>query len=149
MLKHRILLEFRVVCFIGVLVLITVQVTACSPTAPAEMPYFTVVKEPVNDLLWSPAQGRLVLEGNYICLYSLQISSFKPLIIWNCGYSLKIQGNQILIIDSQGLTVASIGDKIKGNCVLFLREYAETLIGQKLPDDCPEYFLFLHSLVKD
>jgi hypothetical protein len=105
-------------------------------------PFFAVKKEADPNYIYfdALAEGKLVLDNNNLRLKPSwgkgDVWSKGELLIWPYGYSLRIEGKEIQIIDNYGHLVARVGDKIKVGGGEVPAEIVEKYIGQQLPDDC-------------
>ncbi len=74
-------------------------------------PYFPVIKNEPQGYFLADLNGTLVLEDGYLRVSS-SYSDTTELIIWPYGYSLKVEGDDIRIIDGVGQIVAHGVDNI-------------------------------------
>ncbi len=128
-----------------VLVIVPIMWTSChdnSFTTTPPAPFFAVKKEADPNYIYfdALAEGKLVLDNNNLRLKPSwgkgDVWSKGELLIWPYGYSLRIEGKEIQIIDNYGHLVARVGDKIKVGGGEVPAEIVEKYIGQQLPDDC-------------
>jgi hypothetical protein len=103
---------------------------SCNSTVKTQSPpYFPVQKEAPQAYLLALLPGELVLDNGY-----LRVNG--ELIIWPYGYSVKIEGKNIYIIDEKGRQVCKVGDMVKIGGGQIPAYYIEEIIGQPLPPDC-------------
>jgi hypothetical protein len=131
----------RVVLFIlSFLLAVPLMLVAChGKTQPP--PYFQVQKEPAEEIHLMLIQGELVLDNNGY----LRVSG--GLILWPYGYSLKIEGKEVWIIDDKGQAVARVGDRVKmggGE----IPKWAEEKIGSPLPEGAEGPYLLVGPVEK-
>jgi hypothetical protein len=131
---------YLIICIINSIIL-----SGCSTsTGEADVstpPYFPVQMEKFSHGIYPQArmQGKLIIENNYFKVHH----DFEPdgnevgtfLIIWPFGYSLKIQNNQIQILNSSHI-MASVGDHVFSGGGIVNRDISEKYLGQSLPADC-------------
>ena len=117
-----------------------------STNISSSTPYFPVQK-PGIDGMTALMEGRLELENGY-----LRVD--KYLLIWPHGFSLRTEGEEILIIDGNGQVVARVGDKITlgGGEVSIPEEEAKEFIeksitGKPLPDNCTGPYCIVSEVV--
>ena len=137
----------RLILVVGMLVFIPVFIIGCnsagkiqpetSSKIPPE-PYFPTQKEAAKAYMATLLQGGTLIIDNagYIRIGTpgLTTSSANgPLIIWPYGYSFKTEGTNILIINDEGQTVASVGDKLDIGGGFVDASVVEVLIGHTLP----------------
>ena len=134
-----------VAALVCVLVIVPIMSTSChdnSFTTTPPAPFFPVQKEPDPSNIYPEAlaEGKLVLDNSYLRLKPSwgkgDVWGKGELLIWRYGYSLRIEGKEIQIIDNDGQLVARVGDKIKVGGGEVPVEIVEKYIGQQLPDDC-------------
>jgi hypothetical protein len=112
------------------LILVSLALSACLSSSPASVTYFPIQKEVELIVLQSILPGELVLDdANY-----LRVDN--NLIIWPYGYSLKIEGKDIWIIDDKNQPAVMVGDWVKIGGGFVLASFAEEKIGHPLPVDC-------------
>jgi hypothetical protein len=106
-----------------------------SASIPIQTPaYFPVQKEPADVIMLLLVRGELILDNGYLRVSGK--SGYKgDLIIWPYGYSWKIEGKEIWIIDDKGQAVARVGDWVKMGGGEIPKYWAEEKIGSPLPED--------------
>lgn len=128
------------------LVIVPIMLISCydnSSNTAWPTPFFAVKKEAPNFNTYPTAlfEGKLVLDNNCLRLKpSWDTGESKGSFpVWPYGYSLRIVGKQIQVIDKSkdSYIVAIVGDKIKVGGGEVSAEFVEDYIGQQLPDDCP------------
>ena len=135
----------EIVCILVVVPIMSISCHGNSFTQP--VPFFPVEKEPDSSYIYPSAlsEGKLVLYKN-----SLRLKHFwgtSDLLIWPYGYSLRIEGKELQVIDNYGQLVGRLGDKIKVGGGEVPSEIIEKYIGQELPDDCEgPYWLVSHII---
>jgi hypothetical protein len=141
-----------------VCVLVTVLITSTSchdnsfTTAPTA-PYFPVQKEPDPSYIYPAAlaEGKLVLDNSNLRLKPSwgkgDVWSKGELLVWPYGYSLRINGKQIQIIDNDGQLVARVGDKIKVGGGEVPAEIVEIYTGKRPPDECPGPYWLVSEVI--
>jgi hypothetical protein len=103
-----------------------------SASIPIQTPaYFPVQKEPAEIIHPLLMQGELVLDSNG---YLRVGGESGGLIIWPYGYSWKIEGKEIWIIDDRGQSVARVGDWVKMGGSGIPKYWAEGQIGSPLQE---------------
>jgi len=113
-----------------ILVLFLGSCTSEPPDTPQPEPYFPVQKEVPKTFLLALLPGRLVIDdAGY-----LRVND--TLVIWPHGYSLKIDGNDIWVIDDTGQACAKVGDWVKIGGGVIPGYVVEEKIGQPLPAGC-------------
>jgi len=113
--------------------------------------YFPVQKAGMNTMEALLEGVRLELDDNGC----LRVKYFDDnyLLIWPHGFSMRIKGEEIQVIDDSGQVVACVGDKINVGGGEFpgekAREYIEeSIVEQPLPDDCPGPYWIVGETVK-
>ncbi len=119
---------------ITVLVTLLIMLLLASVSCNAgdeDSPFFPVQKTGL-DQMEALMKGVLVLDNGYLRVESIY-SDDSYLLIWPYGFSRRTEGEEILIINGDGKTVAHVGDMIQvgGGEDGATKDY----IGQKLPDD--------------
>lgn len=124
----------RLIQLAGILVVIPILAVGCTgnPVAkPRPEPYFPVQKEVPKTVHLALLPGTLVMDENGY----LSVQPANALVIWPYGYSFKIEGEDIWVIDSKGRPFVRVGDEIRdelgGGYVP--RYVAEDRMGQPLP----------------
>ena len=97
--------------------------------APRPPAYFLVQKEPADVIMLVLLPGELKMDDNGY----LRVGG--ELIIWPYGFSWKIEGKEIWIIDDRGQSVARVGDWVKMGGGEIPKYWAEENIGSPLPED--------------
>jgi|WetSurMetagenome_2_1015567.scaffolds.fasta_scaffold68074_1 hypothetical protein len=105
-------------------------------------PYFPVQKEAAKTMMAALLPGELVLNNGY-----LYVSG--NLIIWPYGYSLKIDGKDMFIIDDKGSQIARVGDQVKIGGGEIPASSVEEIIGQPLPPDFNGTYWLAGDIVRD
>jgi hypothetical protein len=144
--------KIKAIISVVLCILLTVPIilVSCnnSPTSSSP-PFFPVLKEPnpINfDLL---AVGRLSLEDNCLRLKPLALFGESLLLIWPYGYTLKIEGKKIRVVDNNGIVVASVGDKIKVGGGEISLEMVEEYIGEPLSDNCTGPYWRVSKIIEE
>ncbi len=96
--------------------------------------YFPVQKEVQTIYPDGLVKGTLVLDGDYLRI--TRPVGNGDLLVWPYGYSLRIEGNEIQIVDNDGQIVACVGDSIKLGGGQIPAQMVEEFIGKSLPYDC-------------
>jgi len=123
-----------VLALVCVLVMVPIVATGCPDNTSLPAPFFPVQESSDLDQMPALAEGKLVLDNGY-----LRLKGFfgeGELLIWPYGFSLRIEGKEIQVIDSDGQVAACVGGRIKVGGGEVPAETAEKYIGQLLPDDC-------------
>jgi len=135
---------------LGIILMIPIMLVACNENSTTSSPpFFPVLKEPQSIGLEALAVGRLSLKDNCLRLTPLFLFGEGELLIWPYGYTLKIDGKEIRVVDNNGLVVASVGDKIKVGGGEIPLEMVEKNIGESLPDNCPGPYWSVSSIVEE
>lgn len=132
-----------------VLVVVPIVAIGCHDNTPSLTPFFPVQKSGLDQML-SLAEGKLVLDNGYLRIkriLALRFIGESDLLIWPYGYSLRIEGKEIQVIDSDGQVVARVGDRIKVGGGEVPAEIVEKYIGQPLPDDCKGPYWIVSEVV--
>lgn len=127
-----------------VLVISPIMLTSCydnSSTTAQRAPFFAVKKEAPNYNAYPCAlfEGKLVLDNNNCLRLKPSCDKGNSMFpVWPYGYSLKIIGKQIQVVDKgkDNHIVAIVGDEIKLGGGEITSEIVESYIGQQLPDAC-------------
>ncbi len=84
--------------------------------------------------------GKLVDDAGYL---RINVNNdLHALIIWPYGYSLKIEGKEMWIINDKGQAVARVGDTVKLGGGFLGASDMEEIMGHALPEDVEgPYFL--------
>ena len=108
-----------------------------STSISSSSPFFPVQKAGLASME-ALLEGRLELDNGY-----LRVKYFDDnyLLIWPHGFSLRTEGEEIQVIDSNGQVFACVGDKIRvgggektgEKAKEFIEKY---IVEQPLPDDC-------------
>lgn len=98
----------------------------------------------------SVLSGELLLDND--CL-RINDGYSNYLIIWPPGFSMRTEGEEIQVIDSNGKVVARVGDNIYVSGGEFpgekAREYIEeSIVGKPLPAGCPGPYWIVGAIVK-
>lgn len=110
--------------------------TSSTTEKPHTVSYFPVQKEDPGIYMLVLLQGKLEIDENGY----LRVGG--NLILWPYGYSYKVEGDDILIIDERGNLAARVGEDIKGGG----GEIPEWVVDEKLVQPLPQkdigpYFL--------
>jgi hypothetical protein len=129
--------------FLLILAVFLVTTASCSDNSSSissDIPFFTAQK-PAREQMLAELKGELVLENG--CLRVIDENNTSWLLIWPYGFSLRVDGEELQIINDKGQVVAHVGDYIYfggGEVALpeeEAREHIEkNITGQKLPDSC-------------
>ena len=119
---------------VGMLVFIPVFAVGCTGnTNKTPEPYFPVQKEFQTIYLQSLLTGGKLASDN--AGYLRAGATKGVLIIWPYGYSLKIEGKNIWIINDKGQAVAKVGDAVELSGGFVDASDVEVIIGHALPKD--------------
>jgi len=129
-------------------VLVALLATACpnnSANTSTPAPFFPVQKSGFDQMLLQ-LQGELELDDGY-----LRVKYFDDnyLLIWPHGFSLRTEGKEIQVIDSDGQLVARVGERIKVGGGEVPAEIVEKYIGQPLPDNCTGPYWIVSEVITD
>lgn len=126
--------RMRILAILSISFMILTMVPSCNNT-PIPTPFFPSLREPLNAYPPASGEGKLILENGCLRLkYSNGESSF---IIWPYGFSVRVEGNSVQVINDKGQIVTSVGDELKIGGGEISVDIVEKLTGQKLPDNCP------------
>ena len=131
----------RLMLTLSMLVYISVFAISCNSVVKRNAePFFPTQILPAKAYMLALLKGGTLIIDNagYIRIGTpgLTTSSANgPLIIWPYGYSFKTEGTNILIINDEGQTVASVGDKLDIGGGFVDASVVEVLIGYALPKD--------------
>ena len=132
--------------------LIALLATAClnnSTNISSPAPFFPVQRGGL-DQMDALLEGRLELDNG-----CLRVKYFDDnyLLIWPHGFSLRTEGKEIQVIDSDGQLVARVGDRMKvsgGEVHAEFDEFiAEEIIGQPLLDNCTGPYWIVSEVITD
>ena len=132
-------------CILAVVLSTAVACSDNSTNNSSPAPCFPVQKAGLDR--WAgELEGKLVLDNG-----CLRVD--KYLLIWPHGFSLRTEGEEILVIDSNGQVVARVGDIINVGGGEVTAEGAREFIGksftvQPLPDNCTGPYFFVADTVK-
>ncbi len=134
----------RVIQLTVVLVILSVLAIGCTGNStnktPPE-PYFPVQKEVPKTYMLVLLPGKLVIDSAGYLRVNVT-PDLHALIIWPYGYSLKIEGKDVWIINDKGQAVAKVGDTVKLGGGFVGADVVEERIGQALPKDAAgPYFI--------
>ena len=147
--------KYKALIFLCILAIVLITAIACSDNSTnnsSPAPCFPVQKAGLDEME-SLGGGKLELDNG--CL-----RMDKYLLIWPHGFSLRTEGEEILVIDDGGQVVARVGDKITvgGGEITdssfnvpgkTAKEFIEeSIIGQPLPDDCTGPYWIVGETVK-
>ena len=131
-------------CILAVVLSISFACNNNSTNISSSTPFFPVQKAGL-DRMNGEFEGKLVLDNG-----CLRVD--KYLIIWPHGFSLRTEGEEIQVIDSNGQVVARVGDEIYvGGGELPAEEarfIEESITGQPLPDNCTGPYWIVGETVK-
>jgi hypothetical protein len=135
-----------------VLVIVPIMSTSChdnSFTTTPPAPFFPVKKEPDSSYIYPSAlsEGKLVVDHSNLRLKHFWGTS--DLLIWPYGYSLRIEGKELQVVDNYGQLVGRLGDKIKVGGGEVPAEIVEEYIGQPLPDDCEGPYWLVSEVIEN
>lgn len=114
-----------------ILILGLFSLAAGCHSADSGTPYFPVAR--VETGMEALATGTLILEDGYL---RLETKGSNDLIIWPKGYSMEIEGDEIMILDEEKQFVARVGDTISAGGGEMENIFNLWLIGVFLPFDC-------------
>lgn len=122
---------------LAVVLSITVSCNKNSLNNSSDTPFFPVQKASGEQML-AELQGKLVSEND--CL-RVDDGYSNYLIIWPHGFSMRTEGEEIQVLDSNRQVVARVGDYIYVSGGAFegeqMEEHVEkNVLGLQLPDDC-------------
>lgn len=124
--------------------LFTVLLVGCGPTAQnVPQIHFVQQKEIPNVYMEADLRGKLVLVKG--CL-RLQNAVSDYLIVWPWGFSLRVDGEIIEILDSNGQMVTQVGDNLMlsgGE-----RPRIDDLVSQMPPEECPGLYWIVGSEIR-
>jgi hypothetical protein len=112
-------------------------------------PFFPILKAPEPFRLEALAQGKLSLKDNCLRLTPVLLPGDGLLLIWPYGYTLKIEGSDVSIVDDSGLVVAKVGEKIKVGGGEITLERAEQYLGVSLSEKHPGPYWRVSEVIKD
>ena len=116
----------------GFAVILTISLEllpACGEKTPSPTPYFPVQAEVQEMGLDALLSGELVLDDGCLRVHD-------TLILWPYGYTLEIEGGDILVVNEHGEWVAKVGDRVRMGGGHISAEFAEEKIGRSLPEGC-------------
>ncbi|HEX9896045.1 MAG TPA: hypothetical protein VGA85_00070 [Dehalococcoidales bacterium] len=126
-----------------ILPIFTIACTCNSADNTQPEPYFPVQKEVAEEVMQARLEGKLVMDdAGYLRVYD-------ALIIWPHGYSLKIEGKEIWIINDKGQAVARVGDMVMVGGGFVDTWVAEEKIGCALPEDAKGPCWLAGNVIKD
>ncbi len=141
--------KWKVSIFLCMLIIVLSTVFGCGSNSindSSTTPYFPVQKAGLAQMD-SLLEGILELDNNDC----LRVDG--SLIIWPYDFSLRIEGQEIQVIDSNGQIFARVGDKITlgggeipGTRAKELIE--DFIVGKPLPDACPGPYWVVGSVIK-
>ena len=103
--------------------------------------YFPVQKEVQESEMLVLLPGKLVIDNTGYLRVNVT-NDLHALIIWPYGYSLKIEGKEMWIINDKGQAVARVGDTVKLGGGFVDASVAEERMGHALPENAKgPYFL--------
>ena len=98
-----------------ILVFISILAIGCSNNSADKtqpVPYFPVQKDVPQIMYLVLLPGTLVMDKAGYLRVNVDKDT-QALVIWPYGYSLKIEGKEIQIINDKGQIVAKVGDTVK------------------------------------
>jgi len=98
---------WKLIKLVGMLAIFPILAVSCTGNSADKTqsePYFPVQKEVAETVMLARLGGKLVLDDTGY----LRVND--TLIIWPYGYSLKIEGKEIWIINDKGEKIAHVGD---------------------------------------
>lgn len=125
----------RMLLFI-VSMFICISFIGCScDKVPTSTPYFPTQRDPGAVQMLARGEGRLILDEGYLRFKMTFGESY--MIIWPYGYTIRLEGKTIQVLNADGRVVARAGDRIViGGGETNSTEGIENSIGQPLPLDC-------------
>jgi hypothetical protein len=133
-----------ILSLLGLLLLITSSCNGNSSEKPLPTPFFPVQKPGLPSLLLK-GRGELILENN--CLRLRLPNGESNLAIWPYGYSVRVEGNIIQIINEKGEAIARVGDTIKYGGGPANAEMAANSSSQPLSEDCPGSYWIVSEII--
>lgn len=118
----------------------------CNGSPTAKLPperYFPVQKEVPDSVFTALWPGKLEMDDSNC----LRVDG--TLILWPHGYTYKIEGDAIWIIDDRGAPAVRTGDMVKIGGGGIPEQYVEDLIDPPLPEGCPGPFWLASTVTKD
>ena len=116
-----------------ILGVIPVMMNACIGSE-ATVSYFPVQLEKQYLYPAALAEGKLVLDNG--CLLLKNTFTGDEVLLWPPGFSYRVEGKKVKVIDENGELVAITGNRIKVGGGELLVEMVEKLTGELPPDDC-------------
>jgi hypothetical protein len=120
-----------------------------STSISSSTPFFPVQRAGLSRME-ALTEGRLELDNGYLRVDNVD----NYLLIWPHGFSLRTEGEEILVIDDNGQVFARVGDKITvgGGEIAIPEEEAkelieESIVDQPLPDDCQGPYWIIGEVV--
>lgn len=142
----------KVLILLSMLIIVLSTSFACndnSTSISSSSPFFPVQKAGLDGMT-ALLEGKLELDNGY-----LRVKYFDNnyLLIWPYGFSLRTEGEEIQVIDSNGQVVARVGDKIRvgggertgEKAKEFIEKY---IVEQPLPDDCQSPYWIVAGVVE-
>ena len=134
----------RLIQIIGMLVFIPILAIGCNNNSADKtqpVPYFPVQKDVPQMLYLVLLPGTLVMDKDGYLRVNVDKDT-QALVIWPYGYSLKVEGKEIQIINDKGQIVAKVGDTVKLGGGFVGVSDAEERIGHALPKNATgPYFI--------
>jgi len=130
-------------------ILVALLATACpnnSTNISTPAPFFPVQRGGL-DQMTALAEGKLVLDNGYLRLKGFFGEGES--LVWPYGFSLRTEGKEIQVIDSDGQLVARVGERIKVGGGEVPAEIVEKYIGQPLPDNCTGPYWIVSEVITD
>jgi len=132
----------KVLILLFMLIIILSTSFACNDdsTSISKSPSYFPVQKAGMDIMTGEFEGKLVLDNGCLRVKHFDYS-YSYLLIWPHGFSLRTEGEEIQVIDSNGQIVARVGDEIYVGGGETPGEKArehieESIVEQPLPDDC-------------
>jgi hypothetical protein len=143
------------VCLLAAVPIILISCNDSSFATTPDALFFPVQKEidPLHIYPTALFEGKLVLDNCNLRLKPYwgkgDFWSKGDLPIWSYGFSLRIEGKKIQIIDNYGQVVARVGDKIKVGGGEVPAEIVEKYIGQPLPENSTGPYWLVSKVIND
>jgi hypothetical protein len=135
----------RLLLIVSILVIIFASILSCSNNSADKtqpVPYFPVQKNVPQIMYLMLLHGTLVMDKDGYLRVNVT-KDLPALVIWPYGYSLKIEGKEIQVINDKGQIVAKVGDTVTlGGGFVPLVSDVEERIGHALPKNATgPYFI--------
>ncbi|OGO17505.1 MAG: hypothetical protein A2Z15_05820 [Chloroflexi bacterium RBG_16_50_11] len=109
---------------------------------PPSEPYFPVQTEIPSTYLLALLPGKLIMDKDGY----LRISEQNTLVLWPYGYSFKIEGQDVWIINDKGMKAVKVGDDITLGGGFIPDNVVPMKIGHALPEGCKGPFWLANPL---